>query len=46
MTLGGSAQPTVNAPHLLALVHAGATFQNAKLIERPDEQSGGDQQVA
>jgi putative transposase len=35
----------VNAPHLVALVRAGATFTNAKLVERPDE-SGGDQQVA
>ncbi len=39
----------VNAPHLVALVRAGATFKNGKLIERPDdehEESGGDQQVA
>jgi putative transposase len=35
----------VNAPHLVALVRAGATFENGRLIERPDE-SGGDQQVA
>jgi len=35
----------VNAPHLVALVRAGATFENGKLVERPDE-SGGDQQVA
>ncbi len=35
----------VNAPHLVALVRAGATFKNGKLIERPDE-SGGNQQVA
>lgn len=35
----------VNAPHLVALVRAGATFTNGKLVERPDE-SGGDQQVA
>jgi transposase-like protein len=35
----------VNAPHLVALVRAGARFHNGKLIERPDE-SGGDQQVA
>jgi putative transposase len=32
----------VNAPHLVALVRAGA----GKLIERPDESEGGDQQVA
>jgi len=35
----------VNAPHLVALVRAGATFVNGKLVERPDE-IGGDQQVA
>ena len=35
----------VNAPHLVALVRAGARFHNGKLIERPDE-SGGDQQAA
>jgi len=35
----------VNAPHLVALVRAGATFANGKLVERPEE-SGGDQQVA
>jgi hypothetical protein len=31
----------VNAPHLVALVRAGATFINGKLIERP----GGDTQT-
>ncbi len=35
----------VNAPHLVALVRAGARFEKGKLDERPDE-SGGDQQVA
>ncbi len=35
----------VNAPHLVALVRAGARFDKGKLVERPDE-SGGDQQVA
>ncbi len=35
----------VNAPHLVALVRAGAKFDNGKLIERRDE-SGCDQQVA
>ncbi len=35
----------VNAPHLVALVRAGAKFDNGKLIERREE-SGGDQQVA
>ena len=32
----------VNAPHLVALVRAGAVFKNGKLIERPDESEGGD----
>ena len=35
----------VNAPHLVALVRAGARFDKGILVERPDE-SGGDQQVA
>ncbi len=35
----------VNAPHLVALVRAGARFEKGKLVHRPDE-SGGDQQVA
>jgi putative transposase len=35
----------VNAPHLVALVRAGATFDKGVLVERPDE-SGGRQQVA
>jgi transposase-like protein len=35
----------VNAPHLVALVRAGALFHNGKLIERPDDQ-GVDQQAA
>jgi len=35
----------VNAPHLVALVRAGAKFKNGKLLERPDE-PGADQQVA
>ncbi len=35
----------VNAPHLVALVRAGATFVNGKLLERPDE-SRGDAQAA
>ena len=29
----------VNGPHLVALVRAGATFVNGKLVERPDEVS-------
>ena len=39
----------VNAPHLVALVRAGAKFKKGKLVERPDESAtdpGGDQQVA
>ncbi|QWC85727.1 IS256 family transposase [Nocardioidaceae bacterium] len=39
----------VNAPHLVALVRAGATFKNGVLVERDDDpaaESGGDQQVA
>jgi putative transposase len=35
----------VNAPHLVALVRAGATFEKGKLVERPEE-SGGEQLVA
>jgi hypothetical protein len=35
----------VNAPHLVALVRAGARFEKGTLVERPDE-SGGDQHVA
>jgi hypothetical protein len=27
----------VNAPHLVALVRAGALFVHGKLVERPDE---------
>jgi putative transposase len=38
----------VNAPHLVALVRAGATFTNGKLVKRPDDQDqqGGVQQAA
>ncbi|MDQ3028665.1 MAG: IS256 family transposase, partial [Actinomycetota bacterium] len=39
----------VNAPHLVALVRAGAMFEKGILVERPDDasqESGGDQQVA
>ena len=28
----------VNAPHLVALVRAGAAFVNGKLVERPEDQ--------
>ena len=44
----------VNAPHLVALVRAGATFKNGVLLERPDDhdeqpqshESGGDAHAA
>jgi hypothetical protein len=29
----------VNAPHLVALVRAGAQFIDGKLVERPDDQT-------
>jgi putative transposase len=35
----------VNAPHLVALVRAGAQSKDGKLVERPDE-SGGEDQAA
>lgn len=35
----------INAPHLVALVRAGARFEKGKLVERPDER-GDDQQAA
>jgi hypothetical protein len=35
----------VNAPHLVALVRAGARFGNGQLVERPGE-SGGKTQAA
>jgi hypothetical protein len=35
----------VNAPHLVALVRAGARFHNSELIGRREE-SGGDAQAA
>jgi putative transposase len=35
----------VNAPHLVALVRAGARFAKGHLVERPDE-SGGEAQAA
>ena len=35
----------VNAPHLVALVRAGATFEKVKLVERPEE-SANQQHVA
>jgi putative transposase len=35
----------VNAPHLVALVRAGATFEKGKLVERPDHE-GEDRQAA
>jgi hypothetical protein len=32
----------VNAPHLVALVRAGAVFVNGSLVERPEEQAPSD----
>ena len=37
---------TVNAPHLVALVRAGAQFHNGKLIERPDAPTATDTATA
>ena len=34
----------VNAPHLVALVRAGAKFENGKLLERPDEPAAEENQ--
>jgi len=34
----------VNAPHLVALVRAGATFVNGKLAERPEGEAAGQAQ--
>ena len=36
----------VNAPHLVALVRAGAEFKNGVLVERPDDESGDASEVA
>ncbi len=33
----------VNAPHLVALVRAGATFHKGVLVERDDDHQEGDQ---
>jgi hypothetical protein len=32
----------VNATHLVALVRAGARFENGKLVERPDDPTGAE----
>ena len=34
----------VNAPHLVALVRAGATFVNGKLAERPEHEAAEEAQ--
>jgi hypothetical protein len=34
----------VNAPHLVALVRAGATFVNGKLVERPEDEAAQEAQ--
>lgn len=36
----------VNAPHLVALVRAGAKFEKGVLVECPDHESGGDARPA
>jgi hypothetical protein len=36
----------VNAPHLVALVRAGATFVNGKLVERPEDEAAEEAQPA
>ena len=35
----------VNAPHLVALVRAGATFVNGKLVERSEDQQAAETPV-
>jgi hypothetical protein len=35
----------VNAPHLVALVRAGATFVNGKLVERPEDEAAEETEV-
>jgi hypothetical protein len=32
----------VNAPHLVALLRAGAHFESGQLVERPDESTAGE----
>jgi hypothetical protein len=34
----------VNAPHLVALVRAGAVFVSGKLVERPEDEAAGEAQ--
>jgi transposase-like protein len=36
----------VNAPHLVALVRAGAKFENGQLVERPDEAASDGEEAA
>ena len=36
----------VNSAHLVALIRAGAKFENGVLIERPDESTSGDIRAA
>ena len=36
----------VNSAHLVALVRAGAKFENGVLLERPDESTSGDTHAA
>jgi transposase-like protein len=37
---------TVNAPHLVALVRAGATFKNGELVERPADEQPADTETS
>ena len=30
----------INAPHMVALVRAGARFEHGQLVERPDDEGG------
>jgi putative transposase len=36
----------VNSAHLVALIRAGAKFENGVLVERPDESASGDTHAA
>lgn len=45
LLVGTRLRRAVSAPHLVALVRAGAIFEEGKVVERPDESEGG-QKVA
>jgi hypothetical protein len=40
VSLGPDQLDRINAPHLVALVRAGATFHKGKLVERPSAEDG------